>query len=159
MNRLRILLAAAIVATGLLTIGLLAGATASAQEPVCVDQAQGQHMFTVTVGGAAQEVKVDVGEHGVVTEIYYPGDTPLGVQEGLALLAQFNVTLPAAWTPVPCPPEAAAAMSLPTTGTGGLAATNSGVDGMIVGLALATSLGGAALALTMLLARRRSRLS
>ena len=70
------------------------------------------------MGGAAQEVKVDVGEHGVVTEIYYPGDTPLGVQEGLALLAQFNVTLPAAWTPVPCPPEAAAAMSLPTTGTG-----------------------------------------
>ena len=159
MNRIRILLAAAIVATGLLTIGLLAGATASAEEPLCVDQAQGQHMFTVTVGGVAQDVKVDVGEYGVVTEIYYPGDTPLGVQEGLALLAQFNVTLPAEWTPVPCPPEATAAMSLPTTGTGGLAATNNGVDGMIVGLALAASLGGAALALTMLLARRRSQLS
>ena len=159
MNRIRILLAAAIVATGLLTIGLLAGATASAEEPLCVNQAQGQHMFTVTVGGVAQDVKVDVGEYGVVTEIYYPGDTPLGVQEGLALLAQFNVTLPAAWTPVPCPPEATAAMSLPTTGTGGLAATNNGVDGTIVGLALAASLGGAALALTMLLARRRSQLS
>ena len=134
------------------SVGVCGGGESMMEESaahVCVNLEPGTHEATVNVSGQSQPIVIDVGAGGVVRGIQVLGSNYSGA-EGLALMEQFGVSLPAGVEVVECAPAADSMVEdedgdspEPTlyanTGSGGLADT-SGSNGLWYAIAAVAAL-------------------
>ena len=129
------------------------GASSGASEVAfCSSLPAGSVTETISAGGRSYELTINVGEGGRIIDVSVLGQT-YGVQEAVALLQNFGVTLPEGLGIAPC----AAAPSVPSgkgdTGNAGLADRSGAPTLGYVAVAIAAL----AVAAASLAARRRIR--
>lgn len=150
-----------IAAAVLLTLalgGLGAVGPAQAQAPaICLTLAPGSYEIDVPelAGNPAGTLIATIGEGGELLTLVEPGGVDLVAIGAVAgLLPLYSPHLPDGVAPTECPWQSEA-ISLPSTGSGGLLTSSGGPGASPAALVLTVSLGCAALSLLTLLALRR----
>lgn len=103
---------------------------------LCLNLEPGSYVESVSASGQTYDITINVGENSRLTSVEVLGES-YSPSDALALLAQFGASIPPHIQILPCETGLA---DYPTTGTGGLADSNS-FTGVWAALATVASLG------------------